>query len=186
MMDLEDDESKGLIIPLNRRFWNYWQRDYPGDTSFFDYATGSFVWYFPKRMKPSTLQNAVMDIYDQAYTHKNILSNIFAKNIAQAAMGINVGYGIRKMNKNLRQVIKKYRYMEFLESVEKDLYDENEVLIEEKLDAFKTEKFPLPLPMLEEASNDSYAFLRAMAMIPVIFRIILALLRKKLSGKKGW
>jgi len=175
------------MIPLNRRFWTYWRRDYPGDMSFFDYATGSFVMYFPKRMKPSTLQKAVLDIYDRTYTHKHILGNVFARSIARAAMGINLGYGIKRMNDNLRQVIEKYKYMEFLESIEKDLYDESEVLIEEKLAVFNSGKFPLPPPMQQEADvKDSYIFLRAAAMIPVIFRIIFARIRKRLSGKKGW
>jgi hypothetical protein len=41
--------------------------------------------------------------------------------------------------------------------------------------------------MHEEAqTKDPYIFLRVMAMIPVIFRIIFVRLRKKLSGKKGW
>ncbi len=188
MMDLEEDESKGLMIPLNRRFWDYWRRDYPGEMSFFDYATGSFVMYFPKRMKPSTLQKAVLDIYDRTYTHKRILSNIFARNIARAAMGINLGYGIKRMNENLRQVIKKYKYMEYLESIEKDLYDENEVLIEEKLKAaYGSNKFPLPPAMQQEAqTKDAYIFLRVVAMIPVSFRFIFELLKKRLSGKKGW
>ena len=90
------------------------------------------------------------------------------------------------MNNNLRQVIEKYKYMEFLESVEKDLYDENEVLIEEKLASFNSKKFPLPPLMLEETiEKDPYIFLRVMAMIPVIFRIIFMRLRKRLSGKRA-
>ena len=96
--------------------------------------------------------------------------------------------GIKRMNDNLRQVIEKYKYMEFLESIEKDLYDENEVLIEARLEAaYGSNKFPLPPPMRQEAqTKDPYIFLRAVAMIPVIFRIILVRLKKRLSGKKGW
>ncbi len=187
IMDLEDDESKGLLIPLNRRFWHYWRRDYPGDTSFFDYATGSFVWYFPKRMKPSTLQKTVLDIYDKTYSHKNILSNMFARNIARAGMGINLGYGIKNMNKNLRHVIEKYKYIEYLESIEEGLYDENEVLIEDKLEAaFASRKFPLPAPMQQEDFKDPYIVLQMAAMIPVAIRYIFMIIRKKLSGRKGW
>jgi pyruvate-formate lyase-activating enzyme len=186
MMDLEEDESKGLMIPLNRRFWSYWRRNYPDNMSFFDYATGSFVMYFPKKMKPSTLQKAILDIYDKTFTHKNILRNVFSKNIARSIIGVNLGYGIKKMNNNLRYVIEKYKYMEFLESVEADLYDENEVLIEGKLDSFNSKKFPLLPPMEEEAVKDPYAFIRTIALIPGLLRFVFLLFRNRLSGKKGW
>lgn len=186
MQDLEEDESKGLMIPLNRRFLTYWRRDHPGNTDFFDYGTGSFVIYFPKRMKPSTLQKTVLDIYDRIYSHGNILRNIFSKNVARSIMGISLGYGIKSMNDNIRSIMDKYKYMEFLEKIEEGLYDENEILIEERLDSLNSKKFPLPTPMKEEAAGEGYTFIRGLAMIPGLARIALLLLRKRLSGKKGW
>jgi len=186
MQDLEEDESKELMIPLNRRFVTYWRRDYPGNMDHFDYGTGSFVTYFPKKMKPSTLQKTVLDIYDRVYSHRNILRNIFAKNITQSIVGIVLGYGIKSMNNNLRRIIDKYKYIEFLEGIEEGLYDEKEILIDGELDSFNSKKFPLPMPMKEETAKGGYTFIRTIAVMIGVMRFAILSFRNRLSGRKGW
>jgi hypothetical protein len=131
--DMENDPNKELIIPLNRRFRTYWQRDYPGETSFWDYAGGNFAYFFPKRMKPSTLQRTILRINDEVFSHGNILRKVFTKNPFRSVFSISVGYGNKRMNDNLKQVCEEY-FLDYLESIEEGLYDENAVLIEERLE----------------------------------------------------
>lgn len=186
MHDLEWEESENMLIPLNRRFQTYLERDHPGNTNFWDYATGSFVTYFPKRMKPSTLQKTVLNVYDQVYTHRYILRNIFARNRVQAIFGVELGYGIRSMNRSIRRVIEKYKFIEYLERIEEGLYDENEVLIEEKLADFSQKKFPPLTPLNEVPEGESYFILRGLAILPGLIRFALFILRKRLTRRKGW
>jgi hypothetical protein len=172
--DLEEDERKGLIIPLRRRFKTHWHRSDPQAFSAWDYATGSFVTYFPKRMKPSTLQRAILDINREVHTHRNILRHAFEKNVPQALFKMYDGYGRKRMNENLQRAVEA-GYLEYLMQIERGLYDENELLLEEKLDSIKG--LPLPPPLVEDVDSKSYETAYLLAAIPGMVRLGVEALR---------
>ncbi|MBU0993900.1 MAG: hypothetical protein KJ737_15505 [Proteobacteria bacterium] len=70
----------------------------PGNLNFWDYMTGSFVTYFPKRMKPSTLQRLIFDINERVFSHANILRDIFSPNLFRSFFGIFFGYTMKRIN----------------------------------------------------------------------------------------
>jgi radical SAM superfamily enzyme YgiQ (UPF0313 family) len=142
--DLEDDPSKGLFIPLERRFQTHYAKTDPKGTDFHDYQTGSFVTYFPKRMKPTTLQECVLDVYDRVYTHRSILRRVASRNIFASVFGVAHGYGIKRMNESLRAVVEG-GYMDHLRRIEEGLYDASENLIESRL--MGLDGLPLPGPL---------------------------------------
>jgi hypothetical protein len=176
--DLEEDESKGLFIPLNRRFQTHYQRADPHNTDFFDYLTGSFVTYFPKRMKPSTLQECVLDVYDRVYTHAHILRRVAAKNIFASIFGVAHGYGIKRMNEDLRAVVN-CGYMDHLRLLEQGLYDQDEVLREERL--AELNGLPVPKPLMSAPDLRRYERLVPILALPGLARYGLARLRRKLN-----
>ena len=180
--DLEDDESKGLFIPLNRRFQTYYRRTDPHSTDFFDYLSGSFVTYFPKRMKPSTLQQCVLDTYDRVYTHGRILQRVCSKNIFVSVFGVAHGYGIKRMNKSLRAIVDR-GYMDHLRRLEDGLYDAQENLIEERLAELNT--LPIPGPVLPSPQAPRYDRLIPIVAFPGIARYGLAILRHRARQAMG-
>jgi radical SAM superfamily enzyme YgiQ (UPF0313 family) len=167
--DLEDDESRGLLIPKNRRFMTHYAKTDPGDLNFWDYMTGSFVTYFPRRMKPSTLQRLIFDINERVFSHANILRDMFSKSLFRSYFGIFFGYAMKRINRNLARFAAK-EYIAYLERIEAGLYDENEELIEENLTALDG----LPLPPVVEGFEDHQSFWvhTAVAMIPVGVRYL--------------
>lgn len=165
--DLEVDEQKKLTIPLERRFMTYYAKRAPGDTSFWDYMTGNFVSYFPKRMKPSTLQRAVHTINAEVFSHQNILRNVFAKNLFQSLFSVNFGYGMKRINEQI-EAISNDSYIAYLEELEDGLYDRNEVLIEDRL--AKIDGLPLPRPLIENVDTQSYETHSLLASMPGLAR----------------
>jgi radical SAM superfamily enzyme YgiQ (UPF0313 family) len=166
--DLEEDERKGLMIPLNRRFKTHWYRTDPEAFFAWDYATGGFASYFPKRMKPSTLQRAILDVNREVYSHRNILRHAFEKNVAQSLYKLYHGYAMKRMNDTARQVVDT-SYLEYLMHIEEGLYDGNEVLREEKLDSLQG--LPLPPPVAEDVDTKSYETAYLLAAIPGMVRL---------------
>ena len=151
--DLEDDESKGPFIPLRRRFQTHYLRADAGADAHYDYMTGSFVTYFPKRMKPSTLQATVLDVYDRVYTHGRILRRMCSRSTFTSVFGIAHGYGIKCMNESLRKVVDA-GYMDHLRRIEDGLYDSGENLIETTL--AELNGLPSPPPLEESAPLRGY------------------------------
>ena len=151
--DLEEDESKGLFIPLARRFQTHYLRADANATAHYDYMTGSFVTYFPKRMKPSTLQAMVFDVYDRVYTHGRILRRLWARNTFTSVFGIAHGYGIKRMNASLRETAGA-GYLDHLRRIEDGLYDADENLIESRL--AELPGLPSPPPLEESAPLRGY------------------------------
>jgi hypothetical protein len=165
--DLEVDPQKKLMIPLERRFMTHWDKTAPGDTVFWDYMTGNFVSYFPKRMKPSTLQRAVSTINAEVFSHQNILRNVFAKNLFQSLFSVNFGYGMKRINDQIDAIAQDY-YIGYLEELEEGLYDRNEVLMEDRL--AKLDGLPLPKPLAEHVDTQSYETHSLLASIPGLAR----------------
>jgi radical SAM superfamily enzyme YgiQ (UPF0313 family) len=161
--DLEDDEGRKLLIPKNRRFMTYYAKTDPTNLDFWDYMTGSFVTYFPKRMKPSTLQKLIFDINDRVFSHVNILRDMFATDLFRSYFGIFFGYTMKRINRNLAHFAAQ-GYIAYLELIEAGLYDEHEKLIEEKLTALNG----LPLPPAVQCYKEQKAFwvLTVLALIP--------------------
>ena len=178
--DLEEDETKDLLIPLNRRFMTHYAGTAPGDLSFWDYMTGSFVSYFPKRMKPSTLQRLIFHINDRSFSHWNILQDVFSPDLFRSFFGIAVGYGMKRVNRNLRRFAEK-GYLDYLEEIEQGLYDGQEVLREEKLASLKG--LPLPPRVREFTDTPYYRVHTTMALIPALLRY--AFVRKDLKAGAG-
>jgi hypothetical protein len=150
--DTEMAESADLLVPLERRFATHYQRTDPQSTSFYDYLTGSFATYFPKRMKPSTLQQCIIDAYDAVYTRGHVLKQLVRRSVFESLFGLTHSVGIRAMNASVRRIVNG-RYMDHLRTIEEGLYDENEVLIEERLGSLDGLPPPPPLP---DACNGSH------------------------------
>jgi radical SAM superfamily enzyme YgiQ (UPF0313 family) len=167
MHDVEIDESRGLLIPLNRRFQTYYERADPGNYAPWDYMTGSFATYFPKRMKPSTLQQSVLNVYERVFSHSNIMRRVFARNRFEATFGIVHGYGVKRLTDSIRRIVDD-GYMEYLREIEKDLYDDKENLLQDRLASLQD--LPLPKPLEEQVSFDRYENLIPMLAIPGMIR----------------
>jgi hypothetical protein len=178
--DVENDASKPLIIPLERRFQTYWEKSAPGDYSFWDWFTGNFVTYFPKRMKPSTLQRSLLDVYERVYTHRNNLRYMFSNNIFASIFGIGHGYSLRRLNRVIGAIARE-RYIPWLESVEAGLYDENENLLEDRLADLAG--LPLPPPAPDRVDYGRYWGLIILAALPGIIRAAWAMLRWRITGR---
>lgn len=161
--DTEYDETKKLLIPLQRRFVTHYQRRAPSDTSYYDYATGNFVTYFPAHMKPSTMQRTFLDIYKELYTERHILKSVFASSAFESVFGITHGYAIRRLNEAMERVVDGH-YMAHLERLEQGLYDERERLREDRL--AELDGLPLPPPLQEQVDLERYNTLTDLAALP--------------------
>ena len=65
-------------------------------------------------MKPSTLQELIFEINDKTFSHKNILRDVFSKDLYRAFFGVTFGYGMKRINSNLRQYAEKNGYISYL------------------------------------------------------------------------
>jgi len=178
--DTEDDPQRKLLIPLERRFATYYQRTDPQDTSYMDYTTGSFVTYFPRQMKPSTLQRCFLQIYRELYTDGYILRSVLEKSAFESVFGIAHGYGIRRLNEAIERVAKR-QYMDHLLQVEQGLYDEREQLQEDRL--ARLERLPQPPPLEEQVDVETYNLLGEIAALPGVVRLLGHKLRHRLSRR---
>ena len=180
MHDLEEDESKGLMIPNNRRFWTYYKKSEPDNTDWWDYLTGNFVTYFPKNMKPSTLQGLMIRIYAEVFSHKNNLRRIWSPSIFNSTFGVAHGYGMKHLNDTIMAPVNAY-YMDLLREYEQGLYGENEVLIEEKLDSLESLRIPRAVESMDNVS--SYNKLSLLATLPGLARLGITRLRRLLETR---
>jgi len=178
--DTEVDERKRLLIPLEQRFSTHYQRRAPTNTDAYDYATGNFVTYFPKHMKPSTLQRCYLSIYRDVYTDRYILKNLFSKSAFESIFGVFHGYSIRRLNEAIQSVVDDH-YMDHLLSVEKGLYDDQERLIVERLADLDGLPPPPPLPDQVDRSTDRRAI--ELAMLPGAMRFALHKARRRISRR---
>ena len=106
------------LIPEKRILVNNW-----------DYTSGNFVTYYPKRMKPSTLQRELIDGYRRFYSYGRGFRLLLRGKWRYAAHSIALWIIThRHLSKHQR------RYLKYLEDVEKGLYDENEILVESRLE----------------------------------------------------
>jgi len=176
MHDIEEDETKGLMTPLNRRFYHYYRRSNPENTDWCDYLTGNFVTYFPKRMKPSTLQASMAKVFDEVFSHRNNIRRTLSGNLFNATFGVGHGYGMRRLAETIRVPVDGF-YMDYLRRIEDGLYDQHEVLIEEKLAGI--ERLPLLPPLQETIDTSSYRNLSNLLVVPGAVRIALGYARAR-------
>jgi hypothetical protein len=113
-----DVEPECELIPERRILVNSW-----------DYTSGNFVTYYPRRMKPSTLQKELIDGYRRFYSYGRGIRLLLRGKWRYAAHSIALWIIThRHLSKHQR------RYLKYLEDVEEGLYDENEILIESRLE----------------------------------------------------
>jgi len=166
MHDVEQSGSR-LLIPLERRFKTYYDRTDPDNTDHYDYCTGNFVTYFPKNIRPSTLQRGVIDVYRQLSTHRQILRRVWSKNIFASLFGVQHGYAMRRMSRVLSRVVDG-SYLDYLKQIERGLYDNDERLIEQRLGDLRT--LPIPGPVEERVELRRYRLLGLLLMLPGLIR----------------
>jgi hypothetical protein len=165
--DTSQGDQEGSLIPQKRQFSHYYDKNSLHYYHAHDYWTGSFVTYFPRKMKPSTLQASILKLYRDTYTHRYILKNMFSPNIFQALFGIVHGYGIRRMNTKISKVVNN-QYMDYLKSIEHTLYDEDENLLEDELDKLTT--LPAPLKLIDSNDMTSNLIMILLATFPGFIR----------------
>ena len=109
-------EHNAPTIPLNRFLIPTWDR-----------LDGTFVIFFPKNMKPSTLQREVNRAYKNFYGPKQIMRRLVKGDFWAGLKRIAYNYWSWEIRRSTATWIK------YLESIEGPYYDENEQLIEEML-----------------------------------------------------
>jgi len=177
--EMEEDEINGPIIPLSRRFRTYYTRRDPNNLDYYDYLTGNFVTYFPKRMKPSTLQQCMVDTYQEVYSHREILRRAFSKNVFNSIFGVAHAFGMKRLSETVIDSMNNY-YLDFLRQIEQGLYDKDEVLIDERLASL--ESLPVPKRLEPRLDNDSYRNLMSLYLLPGFIRERLTQLRQSCSA----
>jgi len=173
--DPEHDETQELLIPLQRRFMTYYGSSDPDNLDFWDYMTGSFVTYFPKRMKPSTLQRLLFHVNDRAYSHGSILRDMFSPDLFRSFFGVYFGYGMKRINRNLSRYARRH-YLDYLKRIEEGLYNEKEELSEEKL--AELTGLPAPPAVADYEDRPFYRLHITLALLPAFLRFALAKRRR--------
>ncbi len=182
MHDVESDPARELLIPLERRFQTYYQKTDPASTIPWDYLTGSFATYFPKRMKPSTLQESVIDVYEKVFSHRRIARRVLSANIFESVFGVAHGYGTKRLTDSIRAVVDS-GYLQHLREIESGLYDADETLMEDRLASIKA--IPLPPPLQDSTRTASYSHIVPILAAPGIVRGRLAMRRHKKRQAAG-
>jgi len=167
MHDVEEDESRKLLIPLDRRFRTYYRRSDPTNTDYLDYGTGNFVTYFPRHMRPTTLQRSVLEVYRQLFSHRNTLRRMLARNPFASVFGVDHGFSMRRLNDVIGRVVDDY-YLAYLEQVEQGLYDGDD-LVQERLDSLR--RLPLPRPLDEGVDHRRFLVASSIFAVPGLIRL---------------
>ena len=119
-------EENAPTIPLNRFLLPSWDR-----------LDGTFVIFFPKNMKPSTLQREVNRAYKKFYGPKQIWRRFREGDFFGATKRMAYYYWAWEIRKSTS------KWADYLESIEAPYYNENEQLIEENLgEGIHPAKFP--------------------------------------------
>ncbi|OGO38739.1 MAG: hypothetical protein A2W35_21935 [Chloroflexi bacterium RBG_16_57_11] len=114
LMEFPNLSSPGLV-PYNRMVI----RDY-------DYGNGTFVFYFPKNMRPSVLQREMNNGMRRFYLHK-ILDDIKELNFHELYYKLSHFPLFMSMSKHWKD------HVHYLEKMEQGMYDDEDHLIEAKL-----------------------------------------------------
>ena len=162
---LLDTHTEGgeALIPPERRFETYYARAPRDDSAHHDYVTGSFVTFFPRRIKPSSLQRCYLEIYDRVYTNGYIMRSALERSAFEAVFSVFHGLGVRRLNRVVRRVVDE-QYMEHLLRMEDGLYDDRERLKEDRL--AELDHLPPPPFIDEQVDRTSYNRLTDLAVLP--------------------
>jgi radical SAM superfamily enzyme YgiQ (UPF0313 family) len=109
-------EHNSRTIPLRRFLLPTWDR-----------LDGTFVIFFPKNMKPSTLQREMNRGYSKFYSFKQVWRRIRNGDWGGAVSRMAYSYWAWEVRRSTE------KWAQYLETVEGPYYDKNERLIEEKL-----------------------------------------------------
>jgi len=109
-------EGEAQIYPIYRIFQYNW-----------DYSSGNFVIYFPKKMKPSTLQREIMDGHKKFHSKLNIVKTFLTGRRWSGWHKLYLRYMWNELHKEVE------RYIPYLERIEQGYYDRNEELMEDKV-----------------------------------------------------
>ncbi len=93
---------------------------------------------------------------------------------------LNQGYIFKRLNNNITKIVDNY-YMDYLKEIEDGLYNENEVLIEEKLDSIT--HIPIPVQLNTSPDNSTYNTLILFGVIPGFVRLGIFKLMNKRRNK---
>ena len=104
------------IIPWHRSIFKGW-----------DYCDGNFVTHFPKLMRPSDLQQAVIDSHRKVYSPRVFLESVRRKNWTAVKEKIANLYAWKFIEKGLKG------YIPWLKEIEKGFYGKNGRLLEDRL-----------------------------------------------------
>jgi radical SAM superfamily enzyme YgiQ (UPF0313 family) len=91
------------------------------------YCDGHYVTHFPKRMRPSTLQRALIDAYRTIYSPRQVLRALRRGRFTDARWKLAHRYLWSDIEPGPRE------YVGFLQQIEDGLYDEAGQLLEDKL-----------------------------------------------------
>ncbi len=121
---IEEKLGNKSIIPWHRSIFKGWE-----------YCDGNFVNHFPKHMRPSELQQALIDAHRKIYSPKVFCAAYQRKDWnAVKEKAVNF-YGWHFIEKGLR------KYIPWLKDIENGFYDESGRLLEHRLRQF-VEKHP--------------------------------------------
>jgi radical SAM superfamily enzyme YgiQ (UPF0313 family) len=121
---IEEKLGNKSIIPWHRSIFKGWE-----------YCDGNFVNHFPKHMRPSELQQALIDAHRKIYSPKAFWDAFQRKDwTAVKEKAVNL-YGWHFIEKGLRA------YIPWLKQIENGFYDESGRLLEPRLKQF-VEKHP--------------------------------------------
>jgi radical SAM superfamily enzyme YgiQ (UPF0313 family) len=116
---IEEKLGNKSIIPWHRSIFKGWE-----------YCDGNFVSHFPKHMRPSELQQALIDAHRKIYSPEAFRDSFQRRDwTAVKEKAVNL-YGWRFIEKGLRE------YIPWLREIEYGFYDENSRLIEHRLKQF--------------------------------------------------
>jgi anaerobic magnesium-protoporphyrin IX monomethyl ester cyclase len=108
--------EKNGLIPMNRFFFDDWSR-----------LDGGFVIFLPKHMKPSTLQREINRAYRRFYGPRQMMQRLLKGNFRGFLWRVWYRWRVFQITRGNDE------WIEHLEAVEDENYDENEELIEERL-----------------------------------------------------
>jgi radical SAM superfamily enzyme YgiQ (UPF0313 family) len=113
--------QENVCIPRHRMLAPSW-----------DYVNGNYVTFFPKHMRPSTLQKTVLDCLDSFYHPRHIPRKVAAQGKVNNAL--RFGGSLAAIWATLRRNRAEFdKYTDYLRSVEADYYDAHDELLEERL-----------------------------------------------------
>ncbi|MCK5612557.1 B12-binding domain-containing radical SAM protein [Candidatus Pacearchaeota archaeon] len=118
-------EKKGQMLEQFRFFtWNQFD-EFGKELS--DYCTGDFVFYYPKNIKPSELQEAIVNVNHELGSNKNVMQHFFStfpkRGLTSTLKRIATKLCYETVNKT---IVEAEDYINILKEIEKGMYVDRE------------------------------------------------------------